>query len=84
MPTYPNSLIHFISLKRPYKLYYKAVIIALAYSSLLALNNLFIKPLEVRIGIYIGLLNITTLTQSLNVFIFARKRNDIDYSCVLP
>jgi len=51
-------------------LFSRIVIKALLFASFLALNNLFTKPLEKGIGIYGGLFNVTTFTQSFNVFIF--------------
>jgi NADH-ubiquinone oxidoreductase chain 2 len=50
-------------------LFSRLVIIALISTSFLALNNLFIKPLEKGIGIYGGLFNVTTFTQTFNIFI---------------
>jgi NADH-ubiquinone oxidoreductase chain 2 len=50
-------------------LFSRIVIIGLIYTIFLALNNLFIKPLEKGIGIYGGLFNVTTFTQSFNIFI---------------
>jgi len=38
--------------------------------SYLALNNLFLRSIEKGIGIYGGLFNVTTFTQSFNIFIF--------------
>lgn len=37
---------------------------------ILAFTSLYIKPLENGVGIYGGLLNVTTFTQSFNIFIF--------------
>jgi len=51
-------------------LFSRVVIKALLFASFLALNNLFTKPLEKGIGIYGGLFNVTTFTQSFNIFIF--------------
>src|ERR1700710_2993807 len=50
-------------------LFSRVVIIGLISTSFLALNNLFIKPLEKGIGIYGGLFNVTTFTQTFNIFI---------------
>jgi NADH-ubiquinone oxidoreductase chain 2 len=44
--------------------------ISLIFSSFIALSSLNLKGLEKGIGIYGGLFNITTFTQSFNVFIF--------------
>jgi len=51
-------------------LFSRVVIVGLISTSFLALNNLFIKPLEKGIGIYGGLFNVTTFTQTFNIFIF--------------
>lgn len=51
-------------------LFSRIVIKALLFSSFLALTNLFIQPLEKGIGIFGGLFNVTTFTQSFNIFIF--------------
>ena len=51
-------------------LFSRLVIIGLISTSFLALNNLFIKPLEKGIGIYGGLFNVSTYTQTFNIFIF--------------
>ena len=51
-------------------LFSRIVITGLISSSYLALNNLYIQPLEKGIGIYGGLFNITTFTQTFNIFLF--------------
>ena len=51
-------------------LFSRLVIKGLLFASYLAFNNLFTKPLEKGIGIYGGLFNVTTFTQSFNIFIF--------------
>ena len=51
-------------------LFSRVVIVGLISTSFLAWNNLFIKPLEKGIGIYGGLFNVTTFTQTFNIFIF--------------
>ena len=51
-------------------LFSRLFLIGLISTSILALNNLFIKPLEKGIGIYGGLFNISTYTQTFNIFIF--------------
>ena len=48
----------------------RIVIIALSLISFIALNSLFIKSLEKGIGIYGGLFNVTTFSQTFNIFIF--------------
>jgi NADH-ubiquinone oxidoreductase chain 2 len=51
-------------------LFSRIVISGLLFASFLTFNNLFVKPLEKGVGIYGGLFNVTTLTQSFNIFIF--------------
>ena len=51
-------------------LFSRVVILGLISTSFLAWSNLFIKPLGKGIGIYGGLFNVTTYTQSFNIFIF--------------
>lgn len=51
-------------------LFSRVVILGLISTSYLAWNNLFIKPLGTGIGIYGGLFNVTTFTQTFNIFIF--------------
>jgi len=51
-------------------LFSRVVIAALISSSYLALNSLHIQPLETGIGIYGGLFNVTTFTQTFNIFLF--------------
>jgi len=51
-------------------LFSRVVIAALISSSYLALNNLHVQPLETGIGIYGGLFNVTTFTQTFNIFLF--------------
>jgi NADH-ubiquinone oxidoreductase chain 2 len=51
-------------------LFSRVVIKSLLFASFLAFNNSFIKPLEKGIGIYGGLFNITTFTQTFNIFLF--------------
>ena len=46
------------------------VIITLTFASLIGFNSLHIAPLEKGIGLYGGLFNITTFTQTFNIFIF--------------
>jgi len=43
---------------------------SLLFVSFIALNNLYVKPLEKGVGIYGGLFNVTTLSQTFNIFIF--------------
>lgn len=51
-------------------LFSRVVLIGLLFASFIAFNNLFVKPLEKGIGIYGGLFNVTTFTQTFNIFIF--------------
>jgi len=51
-------------------LFSRVVILGLMSTSFLAWNNLFFRPFAKGIGIYGGLFNVTTLTQSFNIFIF--------------
>lgn len=51
-------------------LFSRVVITGLISSSYLALNNLYTQPLEKGIGIYGGLFNVTTFTQTFNIFLF--------------
>jgi len=46
---------------------------SLLFTSFIAFNNLFVKPLEKGVGIYGGLFNVTTFTQTFNIFIFLKK-----------
>lgn len=60
-----------VTLKRDKSiLYSRIVLIALISTSFIGLNNLFIKSMEKGIGIYGGLFNVTTFTQTFNIFIF--------------
>ena len=51
-------------------LFSRVVITALVSSGYLAMNNLHIQSLEKGIGIYGGLFNVTTFTQTFNIFLF--------------
>ena len=51
-------------------LFFRITIKTLLFSSFIALNNLYIKPLEKGIGIYGGLFHVNTFTQSFNMFVF--------------
>ncbi len=51
-------------------LFSRTVIIGLLLTSFLAYSNLYIRPLEKGIGIYGGLFNVSTFTQTFNIFIF--------------
>lgn len=50
-------------------LFSRVVILGLISTSFLAWNNLFLRPFAKGIGIYGGLFNVTTFTQSFNIFI---------------
>lgn len=51
-------------------LFSRIVIIGLLLTSFLAYANLYVRPLENGIGIYGGLFNVSTYTQTFNIFIF--------------
>ena len=51
-------------------LFSRVAITALIFSSFIGFTNLYLQPLEKGIGIYGGLFNITTFTQTFNIFIF--------------
>lgn len=60
-----------VSLRRDKSiLFSRIVIMSLLFASFIAINNLYINPLEKGIGIYGGLFNINVLTQTFNIFIF--------------
>ena len=59
-----------VTIKRDKSILFSRIVIkALLLTSFLAYNNLFITPLSKGIGIYGGLFNVTTFTQSFNIFI---------------
>ena len=51
-------------------LFSRIVMKTLLFTSFIAVNNLYIAPLEKGIGIYGGLFNVNALTQTFNIFIF--------------
>jgi NADH-ubiquinone oxidoreductase chain 2 len=51
-------------------LFSRIVINSLLFTSFIAINNLYIAPLEKGIGIYGGLFNVNALTQTFNIFVF--------------
>ena len=51
-------------------LFSRIVIKSLFFTSFIAINNLYISPLEKGLGIYGGLFNINALTQTFNIFVF--------------
>ena len=60
-----------VTLRRDKSILFSRIVIkGLLFASFLAFNNLFTKPLEKGVGIYGGLFNVTTFTQSFNIFIF--------------
>lgn len=60
-----------VSLRRDKSILFSRIVIkALLFTSLIAMNNLYINPLEKGIGIYGGLFNVNALTQTFNIFIF--------------
>ena len=60
-----------VSLRRDKSILFSRVVIkALLFTSFIAMNNLYINPLEKGIGIYGGLFNVNALTQTFNIFIF--------------
>jgi len=60
-----------VTLRRDKSILFSRVVIkGLLFASFIAINNLYLKPLEKGIGIYGGLFNVTTFSQTFNVFIF--------------
>ena len=60
-----------VTLRRDKSILFSRIVIkSLLFSSFLAYNNLFVLPLDKGIGIYGGLFNVTTFTQTFNIFIF--------------
>lgn len=60
-----------VSLRRDKSILFSRVVIkALILTSVIAVNNLYVNPLEKGIGIYGGLFNVNVLTQTFNIFIF--------------
>ena len=51
-------------------LFSRVVIQNLIFASVIAFNSLYLKPLGNGIGIYGGLFNVSTLSQTFNIFIF--------------
>ncbi len=51
-------------------LYSRVAIIVLLYSSIIAINSLFISSLYKGIGLYGGLFHATAITQNFHIFIF--------------
>ena len=60
-----------VSLRRDKSILFSRIVIkTLLFASFIAMNNLYINSLEKGIGIYGGLFNVNTLTQTFNIFIF--------------
>ena len=60
-----------VSLRRDKSILFSRVVIkALILTSIIAVSNLYVNPLEKGIGIYGGLFNVNALTQTFNIFIF--------------
>lgn len=60
-----------VSLRRDKSILFSRIVIkSLLFASLIAINNLYINPLEKGLGIYGGLFNVNVLTQTFNIFIF--------------
>lgn len=60
-----------VSLRRDKSILFSRVVIkTLILTSVIAMGNLYINPLEKGIGIYGGLFNVNALTQTFNIFIF--------------
>ena len=60
-----------VTLKREKSILYSRVVMkTLILTSFLSYNNLYVIPLERGIGIFGGLFNVTSFTQSFNIFIF--------------
>ena len=65
-------------------LFSRVVILGLISASFLALNNLYISPLEKGIGIYGGLFNVTAFTQTFNIFIFLVSAVILTFTAFFP
>lgn len=60
-----------VTLRRDKSILFSRIVIqSLFFASLIAMNNLYINPLEKGVGIYGGLFNVNVLTQTFNIFIF--------------
>ena len=60
-----------ISLRQDKSILFSRVVIkTLLFTSFIAMNNLYIAPLEKGVGIYGGLFNVNVLTQTFNIFVF--------------
>ena len=60
-----------VSLRRDKSILFSRIVIkTLLFASIIAMNNLYVNPLEKGIGIYGGLFNVNALTQAFNILIF--------------
>jgi NADH-ubiquinone oxidoreductase chain 2 len=60
-----------VTLRRDKSILYSRIVIkSLLFTSYIALNSLYLNPLEKGVGIYGGLFNVTTFSQTFNIFIF--------------
>jgi NADH-ubiquinone oxidoreductase chain 2 len=60
-----------VSLKQDKSILFSRIVIkGLLFVSFIALNNLYVRPLEKGIGIFGGLFNVTSFSQTFNIFIF--------------
>ena len=59
-----------VSLRRDKSILFSRIVIkSLLFAGFIAMNNLYINPLEGGMGIYGGLFNVNILTQTFNIFI---------------
>ena len=60
-----------ISLRQDKSILFSRIVIkTLLFTSFIAVNNLYVAPLDKGVGIYGGLFNVNALTQTFNIFIF--------------
>lgn len=65
-------------------LYSRVAIIVLLYSSIIAINSLFISSLYKGIGLYGGLFHATAITQNFHIFIFILSAIIIQLTAFYP
>lgn len=65
-------------------LYNRVAIIVLLYSSIIAINSLFISSLYKGIGLYGGLFHATAITQNFHIFIFILSAIIIQLTAFYP
>lgn len=65
-------------------LYSRVAIIVLLYSSIIAINSLFISSLAKGIGLYGGLFHATAITQNFHIFIFILSAIIIQLTAFYP